>query len=258
MTSDYLKQSRSLDEIYALIDKNRVEAARAAQAKFHNDMEAAIATIAGISTIACARVQADSRVASAKVMINAELVATRLLAEAEAEASKCAEQMLIKSSEAVEAALREIGRHTSLRLAEAAKLSVQQIQQDAEAAIKLLRETGAIAIREVQTLASSVAEQTRRDAELAAEKLHEYRRQAHTPKDAISEGEDLAEILVNAAQEASDRLRQALNATLANINTITDEACRAVHEASLAAEKNISDSRDKALTRLKETLQAYR
>ena len=54
MTSDYLKQFQSLDEIYALIDKNRVDAARAAQAKFHNDMEAAIAAIASIGAIASA------------------------------------------------------------------------------------------------------------------------------------------------------------------------------------------------------------
>ena len=86
-------RSRSLDEIYALIDKNRVDAAKAAQAKFHNDMEAAIATIASIGSIASARVQADSRVASAKVLINAELAATRLLAEAEMQASKCASKL---------------------------------------------------------------------------------------------------------------------------------------------------------------------
>lgn len=92
MVSDYLKHSRSLDEVYALIDKNRAEAARTVQAKFHNDMEAAIATIASIGAIAGARVQADSKVASAKVMINAELTATRLLAEAEMQASRCAEE----------------------------------------------------------------------------------------------------------------------------------------------------------------------
>jgi hypothetical protein len=51
MTSDYLKQSRNLEAVYALMDKNRVDAARA---KFHNDMEAAIAAIASIGAIASA------------------------------------------------------------------------------------------------------------------------------------------------------------------------------------------------------------
>jgi hypothetical protein len=54
MTSDYLKQSRNLEAVYALMDKNRVDAARAARAKFHNDMEAAIAAIASIGAIASA------------------------------------------------------------------------------------------------------------------------------------------------------------------------------------------------------------
>lgn len=98
MTSDHLKRTRSLEEIYALIDKNRVDAAKAAQTKFHNDMEAAISAIASIGAIASARVQADSRVASAKVLINAELAAMRLLAEAEMQASKCASEALTKPS----------------------------------------------------------------------------------------------------------------------------------------------------------------
>jgi hypothetical protein len=257
MTSDYQKPPRSLDEIYELIDRNRVDAAKAAQAKFHNDMEGAIAAIASIGAIASARVQADSRVASAKVLINAELAATRLLAEAEVQASKCAEQALTKPREVVEAALLDIGKQTSLRLIATAKESVDKIHQDAEAAMKILRETGAIAIREIQTLAANVTEQTRHDAEVAAEKLKEYRKELHTADEATSKGEVLAQIVVNATEQASVKLQEAIKATLANINAVTDEACAAVHEAALAAEKKILDGRERALARLKETLQAH-
>src|SRR5579863_9674423 len=131
MTSDYLKRTRSLEEIYALIDKNRVDAAKAAQTKFHNDMETAISAIASIGAIASARVQADSRVASAKVLINAELAATRLLAEAEMQASRCANEALTKPREVVEAALLEIGKNTTLQLILSATESVANIQRDA-------------------------------------------------------------------------------------------------------------------------------
>jgi hypothetical protein len=257
MTGDQPKRSRSLDEIYALIDKDRVEAAKAAQAKFHNDMEAAIATIVSISSIAGARVQADSRVASAKVLINAELAATRLLADAELQASKAANEVLTKPREVVEAALLEIGKQTTLRLISTAKEAVEKIQQDADAAIKVLRETGAIAIREIQTLATNVAEQTRHDAELAAAKLKEFRKQVRTQDEAVSDGEDLAEIVIKAAERASVHLQEAISTTLAKINTITDEACSGVHEAALAAEKKILDGQERALARLKETLQSH-
>jgi len=257
MTSDYFKHSLSLEEVYALIDKNRADAARAARAKFHNDVEGAMAAIVSIGTIAAARVQADSRVASAKVLINAELAATRLLAEAEVEASKCAEQSLTKPREMVEATLLDIGKNTSLLLVTTAQESVASIQRDAEAAIKVLRETGAIAMREVQAMAANVAEQTRRDAELAAEKLKEYRKHAHTSQEASAEGEGVAEIVIKAAEEASAKLRETLKATLENINAVTDAACLAVREAAFASEKKIEDGLERALERLQQTLKIY-
>jgi hypothetical protein len=257
MTSDYLKRTRSLDEIYALIDTNRVDAANAAQAKFHNDMEAAIAAIASIGAIAGARVQADSRVASARVLINAELAATRLLAEAEVQASKCANEALTKPREVVQAALLEIGKNTTMQLILTATESVGKIQRDAELAIKVLRETGAIAIQEVQALAANVTEQTMRAAELAAEKLKEYRKKAHTADEATSDGEDLAHIVIKAAERASVQLKEAIKTTLAGINATTDAACAAVYEAAFAAEKKILDGQERASARLKEALQAH-
>jgi len=257
MTNDNLKGSRSLDEIYALIDKSRSDAAKAARAKFHNDIEGAIATIAGIGAIASARVQADSRVASAKVLINAELVATRLLAEAELHASRCANEALSKPREVVESALLEIGKNTSLQLIAIAKDAVEKIQQDAATSIKVLQETGSIAIREVQTLAADVAEQTKRNAEQAAEKLKDYRRSARTAEETVSEGEDMARIILTAAQEASAVLQETIKRTLAEITNITDSACSAVHEAALAAEQKVLDGHERALKRLKETLQLY-
>ena len=257
MTSDHLKRTRSLEEIYALIDNSRVDAAKAAQIKFHNDMEAAISAIASIGAIASARVQADSRVASAKVLINAELAATRLLAEAEMQASKCANEALTKPRGVVEAALLEIGKNTTLQLILTAKQSVAKIQQDAEVAIKVLRDTGAIAIQEVQALAANVTEQTMRAAELAAKKLKEYRKEAHTADEATSEGEDLAHVVIKAAEQASVQLKEAIKTTLDEINATTDAACAAVHEAALAAEKKIHDGQGRASARLRETLQAY-
>lgn len=257
MTSDYLKGSRNLEEVYALIDENRVAAAKAAHAKFHNDMEAAIATIVSIGSIASARVMADSRVASAKVLINAELTASRLLAEAQTQASKYANEVLTKPKEVVEAALLEIGRNTTEKLVASAKESVEKIQADAEDAIKVLRDTGAIAIREIQTLATDAAEQTKRDAELAAEKLSEYRKSARAPHEAAADEESVAQIVIKAAQEASLQLQETMKVTLAKINEITDGACMALHEAALAAEKKIYEGRELALARLEEALQAH-
>src|SRR5689334_1874869 len=126
MNDDNPGRSACLEDVYALIDQNRADAAKVAQTKFHHEMETAIAAIASIGSIAGARVLADSRVASANVLINAELAASRLLAEAEIQASKAAG--LTKPRDAVEAALLDIGKQTSLQLITSAKQSVEKIQ----------------------------------------------------------------------------------------------------------------------------------
>jgi hypothetical protein len=257
MSDDHPRRPEGLEEIYALIDKSRADAAKAAQAKFHNEIEAAISAIASISSIAGARVLADSRIASANVLINAELAATRLLADAEMQASRAASEVLIKPREVVQASLLEMGRHTSLQLATSAQQSVEKIQQDAEAAILVLRETSAIAIREIQTLAVTVAEQTKHDAALAAEKLKEYRKTARTVEGATSEGEEAAKTVIKAAEDASIQLQIAIRNTMAQITQIADEACSFVREAALAAEKKIKDSLEKALKRLNDVLKVH-
>lgn len=257
MSDDHLRRPESLEEIYALIDKSRLDAAKGAEAKFHSEIEAAISAIASISSIAGARVLADSRIASANVLINAELAATRLLADAEMQASKAASEVLTKPRDVVQVALLEIGRHTSLQLATSAQQSVEKIQQDAEAAIQVLRETSAIAIREIQTLVATVAEQAKHDAALAAEKLKKYRNAPRTVEDATSEGEDAAKIVIKAAQNATIKLQNSTKMTMAQITQIADEACSLVREAALAAEKKIKDGLEKALMRLKGALKAH-
>ncbi len=257
MTEEHLKPPQTLDEVYALIDKNRIDTAKAAHVKFHNDVGAAIGTITNISAVASARVQADSRVAAAKVLINAELAATHLLAEAQMEASRCAGEMLTKPSEVVEAAITEIGKLTTWRLIASARESVEAIQHDAEFAIKVLMETGANAIREIQIMAAGVAAQTKRDAEQAAAKLKEYRERTHTLDEARSEGGDVALIVIGAAEEASAHLQSRVEATLAQIHAVTEEACSVVHDAALAAEEKIMRGKDRALAHLREFLQAH-
>ena len=257
MNDDRPGQRERLEDIYALIDNSRAEAARAARAKFHNEMEAAMAAITSIGSIAGARVLADSRVASANVLINAELAATRLLAEAEMQASRAASEVLTKPRAAVEAALLEIGKQTSLQLVSGATEAVERIQRDAEASIQVLRETSGIAIREIQALAATVAEQTRHDAALAAERLREYRNNTRTAEEVESEGLDAAQIVIQAAEEASGHLQGAIKRSMAQMTAITEEACSLIREASLAAEKTIQEGLEKALIRLQEALRAY-
>jgi hypothetical protein len=254
MTSDHGMHA-GLEEIYALIDKDRAAAAKVAQARFHSMVETGIAAIVSLEAIAGTRVQTDSRIASANVLIKAELAAARLLAEAKAQASRWANQAVTQTKHVVEAALTEIGKQTSLRLIAATREAVEMIQQDAEAAIQVLKETRVIAVRDARALAAGAAEQTRREAMLAAEKWKEGREDAHTA--AACDGDDVALIVITAAEVAAAKFQEAMKATLDNINAVTDAACLAVQDAALASKMKIEEGVARASAQLQETLKSH-
>lgn len=251
MTSDHGMHA-GLEEIYALIDKDRVAAAKAAQARVHSMVETGIAAIVSLEAIAGTRVRTDSRIASANVLIKVELAAARLLAEAKAQASRWVNQAVTPTKNVVEAALTETGKQASLRLIATTREAVDLLQQDAEAAIQVLKETRIIAVREGRALAADAADQTRREARLAAEKWKEGRDDARTA--AACEGDDVALIVITAAEVAAAKFQEAMKVTLDNINAVTDAACLAVQEAALASKKKIEDGIENALAQLQETL----
>jgi hypothetical protein len=251
MTSDHGTDA-SLEEIYALIDKDRAAAAKAAQARFHSMVETGIAAIVSLEAIAGTRVQTDSRIASANVLIKAELAAARLLAEAKAQASRSASQAVTQTKHVVEAALTEIGKQTSLRLIATTRQAVEIIQRDAEAAMQVLKETRVIAVRDGRALAADAAEQTRREARLAAENWKQGRDSARTT--AACDGDDVALIVITAAEVAAVKFQDAMKARLDDINAVTDAACLAVHEAALASKMTIEEGVARASAQLQETL----
>lgn|GEM_PF-3959931 len=256
MTSDHGMHA-GLEEIYALIDKDRVAAAKAAQARFHSMVETGIAAIVSLEAIAGTRVQTDSRIASANVLIKAELAAARLLAEAKTQASRWASQAAVQTKDVVEAALTEIGKQTGLRLIATAGKAAEMLQQDAEAAMQVLKETRVSAVRDARALAADAAEQTTREARLAAGKLKDYREDARAAAAAASDGDDVAQIVIGAAEVAAVKFQEAMKAALDNINAVTDAACLAVQEAALASKKNIEEGIAHALAQLQDTLKPH-
>jgi hypothetical protein len=249
-----LKQTRTIDEIYALIDKDRGAAAEAARLKFRGDIDSAIAAVSEISAVAGTRIVADSQVASAKILIDAEVSATRLLSEAELRAARCVHESLSKPHQVVEAMLLEISRSTSEHLSTAANDSIAAIKRDAETAIASLKVAGANAIQEMQELASRVENQLNIDAGVAAEKLRKFRERPHSAEEAETEADRACRLVIRAASEGTSSLRVALNGSLETVNKITDEACAAVQDAAQAAEKRLSQGQAQALRRLDELI----
>lgn len=89
MTSDYLTQTRSLKELDALFEHDRLSAAKIAKTVFAHEVTVAIANIGEINQIANARILADSQISSAKMLTDAEVAATLLLSKAEIAVLQC-------------------------------------------------------------------------------------------------------------------------------------------------------------------------
>ena len=243
-----------MDEVYALIDKDRAAAAEAARMKFRGDVESAITAVTEISTVAGARIASNSQVASAKILIDAEVSATRLLAEAEVRAAQCVSESLKKPKEFVESMLLEISRATSEHLTAAASDSVVAIRRDAQLAIEDLRKAGAAAILEMQGLASRVEAQLVADAKSAEERLRKFRERPHTAEEAETEADHACKLVAEAASEGAASLRETVNRSFAAINKITDDACAAIQNAALAAEERLAQAQARALVRLDEVI----
>ena len=93
-------------------------------------------------------------------------------------------------------------------------------------------------------MAAKVETQTRSDAEKAAAKLKEYRKTAHTADAATLQGEEVAQIIITAAEEASAVLKEAVKTTVDKLNAITEEACSSVRDAAAAAEEKVIAARN--------------
>ena len=83
MVTEYLGRVHSVEELVALIDRDRLAAADMFASSFAYDVATSVATITEISTIASARVSADMQVVSAQILTDAEVTAATLLASAE-------------------------------------------------------------------------------------------------------------------------------------------------------------------------------
>lgn len=251
MVSEYLKHVRSLEELYDIFDRDRVAAARIAEAVFNTEVGTAIASISEVSQVVGAKVLAGSQVAAAKMLIDAEVAATRLLADAEMTATELARRVRAAEAqefvEVVHDMILEIGRMSAEKLSESAKDAIAAIERDASEAIARLKDSGVEAIKAIQSLADGISRKTAADAEEAAARLGTFRQHQRSLEEVKSEKNVAAQIIVAAAEASSATLRQAVEAAFARINAITTEA---IHAASMMAGRRIEEARLKALARI--------
>ena len=77
MVSEYLKHTRTLEELDTFFEKARKTSVESAEIVFSQDVAAALGAVADIHEVVNARIMADTRVASAKLASSAEVYSYR-------------------------------------------------------------------------------------------------------------------------------------------------------------------------------------
>jgi hypothetical protein len=258
MTQKYLGQVHSVDELFRLIDRDRLAAAKVIGASFEFQVNVAIANITDISGIASAKVMADTNVASTKILIDAEVAATRLGADAEllvADFRRHGKQQVAGTAQdAVENMFEELGRNFLMQLSDGAKQSIEAIQNDAQNSIAKIKAIGNSAISAINDLTLEVSSKSQEAASLAAEKIADFRKIDHTLEEVATEAETAAHLVTEASDLAVSKLQSETHFALANIRKVTDDACHSIEEAVAKAELRISVAADKASQKVRKLI----
>ncbi len=254
MVSNYLKQSRSIEELYALIEADRVAAAEIAATVFDNEVAMAITNIGEINQVANARILADSQVASARMMTDAEVTAVALTAKAEAAIVEIKSRLQQDSrrSEITHSMIAEISRIAVGEISDSAQDSVKGIQLDAKYAIKCLQDNAAKAIEDIKATADDIAVRIAESTKRANTILTKQKERHPSPEDVVRHAETASQNILGVSSQATQQIHDAAAITIAELNTITDAATKIITEAVTASERRVLTARDRALASIQD------
>lgn len=254
MVSEYLEHNRTIEELDALFEQDRIAAAKIAVVALNHEVTTAVTNISEIHQVANARIFADGQIASAKLMTDAEITATHLIAKAELAVIdvRMRDQNSTKLSDLHVAMISEIGRTTAEGISQNAQESIQAIQNDAAEAIALLKQNASNAISMIQNLSTEISQRIDLSAKRAQEKLEQSKLHHRTAEELIVEAESQKALIAEAAKASSQDLQRCVEDSISNLHAATDAASAAISEAVTTSRQRILAARDKALVRIYE------
>ncbi len=252
MTSDYLDQTRSLDELDAFFEKDRQAAVELAEVVFSQEVAAAIRTIADINEVANARILADTQVSSAKIASSAEVHATALLAAAELLRLKIQNRKMSEPTrgEIDSSVVSEFTRVAEGEIKGTSRSAVEQINAEARLAIAKISENAKEAISQINNIATKISNQVHENARIAKGKLQEAQKSPRTPESVAIEAEKAAVKISAHAVAASESLMGVVKETIDAMMKSADVAVGVISKTVKEATERIVDARDKALKRI--------
>ncbi|MBC8269671.1 MAG: hypothetical protein H8E36_13065 [Rhodospirillaceae bacterium] len=260
MVSEYLKHSRSLEELDALIEHDRRAAALIARALLDKDVIQFLAHIDKVSEISLARIVSESEISVVRIMANAEIAAARLAAQTDQiqlEIDKLnSSQPNEEALEIAVAMIAESSRRHSQDVAEEAKQAIDQIEKDSAEAIDRLNKFTKESIAEIQKLKEQSTKNVDAMAVDASIKLKKSKLGIRTAEQAVWESEDASDLILSYAEEASQKMQSKFNWATDRIQTATEVAHNRIRATCKESTKRIEATRDRAIENLKNVIEA--
>lgn len=173
MVSEYLKHTRTLEELDTFFEKARKTSVESAEIVFSQDVAAALGAVADIHEVADARIMADTRVASAKLASSAEVYSTALLATAVTLRLAIQKHELSSpdNSEIDNSIVTEQARGAEEEMKSSARLAIEKIESEARVAISKISENTQESIADIKKIAQDIHVQIDGNAAIARTKL---------------------------------------------------------------------------------------
>ena len=255
MVSDYLKNTRSLEELDRLFELDRIAVAEVAQAAFKHSVAIGKAGIGETQQVASARIFADVQVATTKITVDTE-VTVKLLAM-RADAVMLDIQNQISGQQTLEPdvltdMITEVGRVGSETISAQAADTVARIEQEAQNAIERIKALGAEAIKSIDDMSEDISKQIAQNAADAESKLERTKSQGCKTEDAIRHAENAAALVKHDGAGFRSQIIDSVAKSINDIMAISDTATAKVKACVEQSEEAVIAARKRALQKVQD------
>jgi hypothetical protein len=237
---------QSIEDLYALIERDRIAAEALAQRVFLREVKVAVGSITDVTAVASTRIMTDTQVASAKIQMDSEVMEARLLVSGEIAAT---EIEVARERGAESAHITQLATDQAAQLSDTARQLIDSMVAEAEAAVAKIRQIGEDAINEIHSYALDTTARMRA-SDTAAARMNAYKAEEHSVDDIVAEGAKAANFVTLAAESALLLLQKMRDDAVQNIRAATDKACTDIKDAVERAAERIGAARIKAQARI--------
>ncbi len=255
MTSPYLKNTRSVEELDALLEEKQGTIAVYGKNLIEKDVPDAVSNINKVCEDSISEIEQKSNQIVARVTSWVETATAEFLNETE-DTRKQIENLVKEKSD-----VRTVDLLTSM-ISETSYLSVNRISKCAEASIKKIRDVTTKSIQELRTNAADAFSDFRAMTVKATNKIKEAVekagkkfatvRKSSDGRHSIEQVKKETAMAIAEAESASVELENAKARTINRINKAVETASRRIEQAHTDAEDEIRKAKEKAERKLKE------